>query len=52
MLAFYMTYIEEDQDKDKFVVIYQTYVDLMVKIADNIPESSWYKILSSYTLST
>ena len=26
MLAFYMTYIEDDQDKDKFVVIYKTYV--------------------------
>lgn len=36
MLAFYMTYIEDDQDKDKFVVIYKTYVDSMVKIADNI----------------
>ena len=30
MLAFYMTYIEDDQDKDKFVVIYKTYVDSMV----------------------
>ena len=36
MLAFYMTYIEDDQDKDKFVMIYKTYTDTMVKIADNI----------------
>ena len=36
MLAFYMTYIEDDQDKDKFVVIYKTYIDFTVKIADNI----------------
>ena len=36
MLVFYLTYIEDDQDKDKFVVIYQTYTGIMVKIADNI----------------
>lgn len=36
MLTFYMTYIEDDQDKDKFSVIYKTYTDSMVKIADSI----------------
>lgn len=36
MLAFYMTYIEDDRDKDKFVVIYQTYYQSMLKIADSI----------------
>lgn len=36
MLVFYMTYIEDDQDQDKFVVIYKTYTGIMVKIADNI----------------
>ena len=36
MLTFYMTLIEDEQDRDKFVVIYKTYAGFMVKIADSI----------------